>query len=476
MNEMFMNKRISVGVIAALLYFVVLAFLFIPECDDLYFQYWDFADMKDFILTIPLQSDAAGVPQNGRYMGNALGIALAKLYDNDLKCFRALFIGLCMWLFCVLAAKEQQSKSSRSRFIFAFAVLVFAPTCIWQNVMSWAASFCNYFIPILILFVYRMLRMDEGSFARNAVIFCLALLAQMFSETVSVFFLVFGCLFALKHLMGKNQSGFYSALSIVIGAALGAIIMFSDPGYDLLGNDPVGRSFGISKAFTTFFDALSITVFENVLLFPISAVLFYRYYRNDSRTWVRVAVLGMIGFAFVFTPLSVSYRMGFAVSAYVRVLFCLFGLVLLLLLWCGMKCGDAKRWIGLWMTCFVVMTGILMVVNPVSPRHMFLNYTLLFMAMLELSREVDWFPNWVLLGLSVITAIHLMYVYHANFNLNEQRVAMIVRAMNEKQSEITLPLVPYPDYTVNEKVGKGDVSFVYYYEHPWDMKFTFVEN
>ena len=43
------RRRWDVLLSAAL--FLLLALLFVPECDDCYFIYWDFASWKDFLTS-----------------------------------------------------------------------------------------------------------------------------------------------------------------------------------------------------------------------------------------------------------------------------------------------------------------------------------------------------------------------------------------------------------------------------------------
>jgi hypothetical protein len=39
---------------------------------------------------------------------------------------------------------------------------------------------------------------------------------------------------------------------------------------------------------------------------------------------------------------------------------------------------------------------------------------------------------------------------------------------------VTLPLLPYPGWAVNELPGKGDLSYLIYRDVPWDVTLTFV--
>ena len=86
------RRRWDVLLSAAL--FLLLALLFVPECDDCYFIYWDFASWKDFLLVRPIPQEGVvlGVPSNGRYLGNLLGLILGKLAFSPLWPLRVLIL------------------------------------------------------------------------------------------------------------------------------------------------------------------------------------------------------------------------------------------------------------------------------------------------------------------------------------------------------------------------------------------------
>ena len=92
--------------LGAILFGVVICILGIPCSDDYFFQAWEFANWKDQFLLHPSNSPMyTFVPQNGRYLGNILGLYLGRTYDTMLgMCIRILFMGGCMymlwWLIC----------------------------------------------------------------------------------------------------------------------------------------------------------------------------------------------------------------------------------------------------------------------------------------------------------------------------------------------------------------------------------------
>ena len=114
------RRRWDVLLSAAL--FLLLALLFVPECDDCYFIYWDFASWKDFLLVRPIPQEGVvlGVPSNGRYLGNLLGLILG---------------GGMLGLTLLLSRFFQGGPAGgRESFALALFLVVWAPWGIWQQV------------------------------------------------------------------------------------------------------------------------------------------------------------------------------------------------------------------------------------------------------------------------------------------------------------------------------------------------------
>ena len=85
--------RLALPDLGLVLALIVLAALFFPESDDCYFVYWQYDSLADLFLTRPVTDGAqiVGVPQNGRYLGNLIGVLLAKCYGTPLFFLRAAY-------------------------------------------------------------------------------------------------------------------------------------------------------------------------------------------------------------------------------------------------------------------------------------------------------------------------------------------------------------------------------------------------
>ena len=130
----------------ALIGLALLGLLFVPECDDCYFVYWSFDSLRDWLLTRPSTAgvEIVGVPENGRYLGNLLGVLQGKLYFIPVvgPILRGVLMGGALWaLVYLLARRTQRGPVGRGEaFSMALALVLLAPRGIWQEALSWGAG------------------------------------------------------------------------------------------------------------------------------------------------------------------------------------------------------------------------------------------------------------------------------------------------------------------------------------------------
>ena len=123
-----------------LLALLVLGLLFVPECDDCYFIFWKFDSWQDLLLTRPNTQDAlvVGVPHNGRYLGNLLGVLQAKLYITPLAFLRGVLLGGALISLVLLLALACCLFMETVTIYLALAALA---------VLTWAWFFCRDRLP-----------------------------------------------------------------------------------------------------------------------------------------------------------------------------------------------------------------------------------------------------------------------------------------------------------------------------------------
>ena len=185
---------------------LLLGLLFVPECDDCYFVYWRFDSLADWLLTRPsppagVSEDViVGVPENGRYLGNLLGVLQGKLYFVPWAgpLLRGALMGgtLCALVFLLSRWTRRGPVGSGEALALAFALVLLAPRGVWQEGFSWGAGLVNYLLPMLgLLFLSARLARKEPKPWLPAGL--LAFLCALFLETATICLAAAGALAAL---------------------------------------------------------------------------------------------------------------------------------------------------------------------------------------------------------------------------------------------------------------------------------------
>ena len=207
--------------------------LFVPECDDCYFVYWSFDSLRDWLLTRPSTAgvEIVGVPENGRYLGNLLGVLQGKLYFIPVvgPILRGLLMGGALWaLVYLLARRARRGPVGRGEaFSMALALVLLAPRGIWQEALSWGAGLVNYLLPMVILLVLLELfarRRPPSALLAGALAFC----GCLFMETATILLAAAG---ACAGLLFRRSDRRRAALGLWLGSWLGALVMFTASGY-----------------------------------------------------------------------------------------------------------------------------------------------------------------------------------------------------------------------------------------------------
>ena len=122
--------RLALPDLGLVLALIVLAALFFPESDDCYFVYWQYDSLADLFLTRPVTDGAqiVGVPQNGRYLGNLIGVLLAKCFETPLFFLRPAYCagGLLLLARAGAASVCPGRKREGAYFLLALFTEIFA--------------------------------------------------------------------------------------------------------------------------------------------------------------------------------------------------------------------------------------------------------------------------------------------------------------------------------------------------------------
>lgn len=456
--------------------FFLLGLLFVPECDDCYFVYWKYDSWKDFLLTRPNPENmhAYGVPANGRYLGNLIGVIQGKLYFTPFGWLRGLFMGGALAGMTLLLGRRFAPSPDRRRegFALAFSLVALAPRGIWQQVYSWGAAFVNYLLPMAgILILLELLRKERPV---PALCFPVSLCCCFFMEPVTILVCFGGVIYAVYAFL-RDKERFPAALAAGLGALLGMALMFAAPGYAQVGSD--NRALGLELIGRNLsFVATEALVRPVAVTLLISFLLVWLLRRQGGawRVWAAL-LLPIHGLCLADTLLDSVHD--YSVHGVKRMLLaCGLALIWLALLvqWRG---GAVRIQVLAGALALCVVNGPLLLVSPVESRALFPSYAVLMIVASLLWREARrlgleppkfaWAPG-------AAACILLLGVYYANFHVYHQRLDSARLQVDRGAQELTLPLVPFPGWTVNEQLNKGDICFLVYRDVAWDVSVQFV--
>ena len=269
--------------------FLLLALTFMPECDDCYFAYWSYDSLWDFLRTRPiLEEGVVGVPANGRYLGNLLGVVLGKLAFSPLWWLRTLVLwGGLVGLTLVLARfLEREGLSAQEARAISLSMVVLSHVGIWQQVYSWAAAFSNYLIPgVLVLSI--LLLLGENRRKLWPVVLILSAAGCLFAEPYLIFLVVFSVGLAAAGLfpaIRRRLPDLALRLALLAGSWAGAALCLTNSAMAQVSSGD--RGLGLEQAVVNV-----PIIFTEVLLRPVplaaavSVMLLWLNWRQGNRWW-----------------------------------------------------------------------------------------------------------------------------------------------------------------------------------------------
>lgn len=481
-NHMTKHKQTHRYVDIALLFAVLLlSALFILESDDCYFAYWQYDTFWDFLRTQPDTQHAliVSVPQNGRYLGNLLGVVLAKAYDSPLFPIRILYFGGGILL---LAAGSGLSFGAQLRrreaLFFTLALLILAHRGIWQEVYGWGAAYVNYLTPMIgLVFLPHFIKNEGRAYARLRLLFLasLSFVCCLFMETVTIF-LVLAATLGLLGFLGIRRQLVPNYVALWLGSALGAAVMFSCPGYHAVGSDGL-REMGVDFICHNLSTILVSTLIRPTLVaLLITGLLLWHLRQQNCPFWRVLAALALpIHAICIWEGVRDLFEVGQPAPWLVWVAVVLAALwVVMLLLWRG---GSAKLQVLGLVAALCLFSGPLLVIFIGGNRIFFSSYVVLTLVALTLYAAARAQGMTLLLwprALALILSLALIFIYSCNCVVYRQRLAFGREAATTQVDYVTLPILPFPGFARNEQQWKGDISYQVYRETPWDLDFYFI--
>lgn len=481
------RRRISPWNAALLLAVLVLAALFILESDDCYFFYWKYDSLLDFLLTRPDTTHAkiVSVPQNGRYLGNLLGVCLAKCFESPLFPLRILYFAGGLFLLAWGGAASLAARARRREaFFFLLSMLLLAHRGIWQEVYSWGAAYANYLTPMAgICCLPLLLRRTEGTrrpWGWYALLLLVSFACCLFMETVTLFLLAAATLALLAQLWTRRRLP-ASFLALWLSAAAGAAVMFTAPGYGAVGSDGL-REAGLGLMYQNLLSIFIGTVVRPAVPALIITGFLLWHLRRQGCRWRKVCALVSVpihavclaewcrdladpGNLLLPEPSLLLALVGMALSAL---------WLTMVLLW---RNGPARQKVVLLILALCLFSVPLLVVSIGGNRNFLPGFVVLCLVCLVLydsARDAGLkLLRWPR-ALALLACCSLIVVYGINCRVYYQRMSYAREQIAAGADQVALPLLPFAGFARNEQEWKGDLSYQIYRDTPWDVGFTFV--
>lgn len=472
---------------AALIFLVViLAALFPLESDDCYFYFWQYGSFRDFLMARPDTTLAklVGIPQNGRYLGNMLGVVLAKAYDSPFFLLRVVyFAGGLLTLAWAGAKALCRTEYRRPGMWFLLSMLILAPRGLWQEVYSWGAAYVNYVTPVVLMAVLLVLLRRAAracSGPLSALIAVTAFGACLFMEPDTLFLCASASVFLLWTL--KTGRLRRPAAALWLGSVAGTAVMFAAPGYGSVGTDGL-REFGLDLLGDSLSKLLVGTLVRPVAVaLVITGLLLWLLREQGGSSWRWCAAAALpIHLLCLADGLRELTDPGTTVTLQAPPAWQLVTALALAALWLTMavlwKGGRDKVLLWGLIGALVLVSGPLLVVSVRGNRFFFAGYAVLALTALVLwqsARVRGMKPMGWIRVCALVCACGLVAVYACNCRVYRQRLTQARRDVAAGAAQLTLPLVPFAGFARNEQIWKGDIAYQIYREQPWDVTFTFV--
>lgn len=437
------------------------------------------------------------ITTNGRFLGNAFSgiFGCSDLFRELFRCMVILGIHLLVCKYC----KIQNIYYYLITLVFIIAV----PTKIFSQTYAWAAGFFNYVPPVFLLLLFfvsinHLLLEDNVKEKWYQVIplFILGLCTQFFVENITVAVCLLSLTLFVWHIV-KNKQLSWKLLGYLLGTFLGAILMFSVPGYQSVGVEgyrevPSGLDQIITTAVQNFGTISGYITEKNWLVIgSLTITCLYLLYKKQEKN--KKEKMGtIISSLFLCIPVLYFYiyqnfllrmdykgyimKMTFVLNVISNVAY-LIGLIIIVKICVEKKSLQNKLFLCLITVLFLIIP--LLVVTPIGPRCFYVTYILMVCFTLIIINYVRFtylndlsitkFP--VIFGCAAILLAYL-WVMIWNGHAETVRTQYTEEQIQQLATEIILPEYPYPEFVHGG--SSQTITNYYYYAQPGDIKFIFV--
>lgn len=408
---------------------------------------------------------------NGRYLGNILALIITR--SNRAKAF-IMASGTTAALYVVSAGlnniRSCGHKQQTVLLLVAVILLLSVPKAVFAQSYGWSAAYVNFVPPVILFLVYYnrvepLFGPGDVSYSRyqNISVIPLAFAGQLFSEHNTIF-AVFFAVFTLIFAWVKKRKIYACHIGYLFGSITGALVMFSNGAYRNAASDAAGYkkiTFSINRMITKYMEEISDPLFTdnwllNLFLAMSIIMLLARHGRWNRPATGVAAILGGYSFYGVWHKIYPSWTFVNSETGnrYIQAgISLVFFACMIAGMWLCMeeeKCTAIVRYV-----CAAAIAAPLLAADPIGARCFYASYLLMGTAMLRclrrLIRETEKPAADCQLVLSAVLALLLCFIFVRMFRsigvVNRQRMHIIEDSVENGEDEISLPRLPYSDYT-----------------------------
>lgn len=437
---------------------------------------------------------------NGRYLGNLLALAITRstlvkalvMTAGVVWILRTVDVNMCR-------GTERTSPQRKFLLLCAVVLLLALPRTLYAQSYGWPAAFVNFVPPALLLLIYYHWTdplYEEGrgaacTKAQAVLAIPLGLATQLFSEHTTLFAVLYA-VWVLAFAAVRKKKICAAYITYLFSVIAGAVIMFSNGAYRraILNQTSYKKfSFSLSAMYHQFADKILDPLFLNNWLLNAlfaAAIIFCIIRSHRKSVFSTLLTLVLCGYslygvwhkiypAWVFFGNSNLNRL-----TEIGISFLFFAAVLLGV-WRYTAPGERLCICVLYLSAAVVSIPLL-TANPIGARCFYVSYLFQSLALLKLLKHIAgmqavdlYYPTWIA-GLSAavlcVICVRMFSVIGAE---NRNRSEYIQTAVEQGADTVTLPILPYSEYTWTTVPQTADWEryFKDFYGIPQEMELIF---
>lgn len=379
---------------------------------------------------------------NGRYLGNIIEIFITRSLLFRIAMYALVNTGIVYVTWLLLNRKFNIP--------LIMLLIISMPISIYGETYGWLAGFANYNTSLLaILYILYVAKKKQPKMIELFFVGIIAFLGQFFVENVSVASVVMAVIGLLLALFYKEKKAVF--IVWLMGATVGAYIMFSNTAYHTEGNMREVGGLDFTLLFTTMITSWSEFYFKDnlilIVLFTIVLAIIGKGQKYLVGSILVIAMYFIIRNLVGLSPASLPYYL----LVVEFILMCIYLIALLIIVGKSKVKNENKRYFYTYFLYAIILLGPFLLITPFGPRNMLLTYMLLVICLLLICDEkiLGWLRKGnKLVVLAVIGFCMTFIIMHgANKIENHTRYDQLVEEYEAGAKFSTLTRLPF------EKIG-----------------------